>query len=106
MRVVLSIALTSALACGRHATTPLRWEPRSEGTAAVVEAWVTTGDRKKLLFRDSDIPLDRGEAPPLPTIAVDETAAYQTMVGFGAAITDASAWLIETRLGPLERDAL
>jgi glucosylceramidase len=43
----------------------------------------------------------------LPTIiTVDESTAYQEMVGFGAAITDASAWLIQNRLTAAQREAL
>jgi len=39
-------------------------------------------------------------------IDVDTAITYQEMVGFGAAITDASAWLIQTKLSPAQREAL
>lgn len=41
-----------------------------------------------------------------PDIVIDTTKRYQTMVGFGASITDASAYLIQTKLTPAARKAL
>ncbi len=72
--------------------------------ARMVEMYVTTGDRAKLLHREPDLrwTADTGG----PAIDVDERAEYQEMVGFGAALTDASAWLIAHRLSPEARAAL
>ncbi|HEY5415217.1 MAG TPA: hypothetical protein VIK41_10355, partial [Gemmatimonadaceae bacterium] len=79
---------------------------RSQGKAtperrATVEAWVTTADKAKLLARTPNVPLASGEQQGIATtIEVDTAITYQEMVGFGAAITDASAWLIQTKLSP------
>jgi glucosylceramidase len=67
--------------------------------------WVTTGDQRKLLSREPDVAFSTGDTAALPTIAVDDTAVYQEMVGFGAAITDAAALNIN-RLAPERREAL
>jgi glucosylceramidase len=67
--------------------------------------WVTTGDQTKLLSREPDVAFSTEATAALPTIAVDDTAIYQEMVGFGAAITDASALNIN-RLAPERREAL
>lgn len=83
------------------ATTPVA---PARGTP--VEVYLTTGDRSKLLAREADLSLSEQAAGTLPTIVVDETKAYQDIVGFGAALTDASAWLIRNRLAPSARDAL
>ncbi len=40
------------------------------------------------------------------SVMVDPSRTYQSMVGFGAALTDASAWLIETTLTPAQRAEL
>ena len=37
-------------------------------------------------------------------IVVDDGARYQTMDGFGAAMTDSSAWLLEKQLTPAQRE--
>ena len=70
------------------------------------QVWLTTGDRAHLLERQPDLPLAAGVPTGVATIDVDETTRYQEMVGFGAAITDASAWLITNRLTPERREAL
>lgn len=74
-------------------------------TGPAVEAWVTTGDKTKLLAREDGIAF--GDRVPLArTIDVDASQRYQTMAGFGAAITDASAWLIQHRMSEAQRATL
>jgi hypothetical protein len=50
----------------------------------------------------------RGEAggERTVTIAIDTAQRFQAVHGFGAALTDASAWLLHTRLAPDQRRAL
>src|SRR2546421_917045 len=99
--------LAACLACasnGQPADAPPQ-PPPARGPAA--EVWLTTASGAKLLSRESDVHFD--SAPPPATllrIVVDEGTTYQEIVGFGAAITDASAWLIQNRLAPPQRDAL
>ena len=77
----------------------------SAGAADIVRAWVTTADQGRLLAREPDIPL--AAQPPLAIrIEVDPERRYQEIVGFGAAVTDSSAWLIENRLNQAQRTAL
>ena len=47
-------------------------------------------------------------SPPrrLRVITIDDTQRFQTMQGFGAAMTDTSAWLIWDRLTPHRRGSL
>lgn len=73
--------------------------------AAAVQVWVTTANREKLLSAQPEIAFVVHE--PLPIhIDVDADQRYQTMVGFGAALTDASAWLIQTKLNATARAEL
>ncbi len=70
-----------------------------------VKAWVTLTDRTQLLAPLEGLVL--GAASPLPlNIEVDPGKRYQEMVGFGANISDASAWLIQNRMNPTQRQAL
>ncbi|OYW36876.1 MAG: glycosyl hydrolase [Brevundimonas sp. 12-68-7] len=69
-------------------------------------AWVTSGDRSQMLGEQTPLPFTTEGSPDRPVIAVDVTQRFQRMVGFGAAITDASAWLIQTRMSATQRDAL
>ncbi len=70
-----------------------------------VQVWVTTADRSRLLAPESDVMIGAATAQPA-TIEIDTARHYQTMIGFGAAITDASAWLIRSHMGGAQRAAL
>ena len=71
-----------------------------------VRMWLTTPDRAQLLARAPDVAPTDTAAPGATTVTVDATQRFQRMVGFGAAVTDASAWLIQTRLSTAQRDTL
>lgn len=73
---------------------------------ASVEVTLTTGDRTKLLSREADLEFGEPSAGSITTIDVDPAVTYQKMVGFGAALSDASAWLIQHKLAPPRRDSL
>jgi len=70
-----------------------------------VQVWVTTADRSQQLARGTDVALRHATAEPV-TIEIDTVRRYQAMIGFGAAITDASAWLIRSRMNGAQRAAL
>lgn len=75
--------------------------------APQLRSWTTTGDKRQLLAAQApSSPVAADAVAGLPVVAVDAKERHQTMVGFGAAITDASAWLIQTKLAPAQRDAL
>lgn len=89
-----------------------------------VDWWVTTPDSSLRLAAQRPLALrptagagndraaeaDGGAAGNSGTIVaridVDADSAFQSMVGFGAALTDASAWLLHTALGDSARTAL
>ncbi|WP_291874286.1 glycoside hydrolase family 30 beta sandwich domain-containing protein [Caulobacter sp.] len=75
--------------------------------APKLQSWVTTGDKSQLLAAQTPSGAVAASAVAgLPVIAVDAKERHQTMVGFGGAITDASAWLIQNKLNPAQRDRL
>ena len=89
--VLLLVAALACTACAPHR----------------VEAWLTTPDRSRLLSHEPDLRANAASAiGGAPTIDVDAARSYQSMVGFGAALTDASAWLIWHELTPVRRDSL
>lgn len=57
------------------------------------QVWVTTPDRAELLHQRAPVSFAPGTSD-LPTIEVDPDATYQSMDGFGAAITDSSASIL------------
>lgn len=70
-----------------------------------VQVWLSTADRKLRLARQPDIELTLRNTLP-DDVIIDSHATYQTMVGFGAAITDSSAWLLQNRMSDVQREAL
>ena len=108
MRLLLAIIafLPVVTACGRTATLGPPADKAAGGQRArVAEVWLTTGNRTHLLARQPDLPLGSPARRGDVVIDVDESVTYQTMVGFGAAVTDASAYLLHRTLGP-GRDAV
>ena len=79
--------------------------PKEPVFATAVHSWVTLTDQTKLLHQEADAYFDTKAPLPLH-IEVDVGKRYQEMVGFGANISDASAWLIQHRLNDQQRKAL
>ncbi|MEO5816919.1 MAG: glycoside hydrolase family 30 beta sandwich domain-containing protein [Gemmatimonadaceae bacterium] len=71
----------------------------------VAHAWITTADQSRLLSPEPDVVIVPAPGTSGLVIDVDEATRYQEIVGFGAGMTDASAWLINRRLGT-HRDAV
>jgi glucosylceramidase len=108
MKPVCQILLVPAIlafvcGCSDAAPYPSR-APHPQGNHGV-DVWVTTADRSQQLAHATDVALGRATAAPA-TIEIDTARRYQTMIGFGAAITDASAWLIRSRMDGAQRVAL
>lgn len=102
MTMIHRAALALLAAAGAlHAAAP---------TQDAVQVWVTTGDQKQLMARGPDIAFDATAAQTGAgagaAITLDDATRYQAIVGFGAAITDASALLIQDKLSASQRAAL
>lgn len=79
----------------------------SPALADPLRAWVTSGDRKLSLTEQTPVdPVAPGAVGTVPLLAIDATQRHQTMVGFGAAITDGSAHILQGRLSADQRQAL
>ena len=70
-----------------------------------VELWLSTEDRRLQLKQQPDIAMSFREQQDADII-IDSKTTYQVMAGFGAAMTDASAWLLQNKLSVLQRAAL
>lgn len=107
LKCIPLLSLAAGVSCSTiGATRSDRSSTRSSPAARTVEAYVTTGDRAKLLRREADVHFGDPQAGPVATIEVAQGLVYQEIVGFGAALTDASAWLIQNKLTPPQREAL
>ncbi len=94
--------------------TRTRWLPAlavtfwASGVApsAAVDVWLTRGDKSQLLAQKTDLLFEPGTGSGGVTISVNPATTYQTISGFGAAMTDSSAWLLQNKLSPAQRDKL
>jgi glucosylceramidase len=95
-------ARVALLAAVTLATAPPAAEPGHDGPPAA-RVWVTTPDRQLTLSDQGTVAFTRGASDQL-TITVDPDRTFQSMVGFGASITDSSAAVLY-RLDRANRDA-
>jgi glucosylceramidase len=84
---------------------PLLSTPRATAANEAVAVWLTTGDKGKLLEPQPSATFGSGGASGL-VVDVNEHHRYQELDGFGAAMTDSSAWLIANELTAAQRDEL
>jgi len=68
-----------------------------------VHAWLTTSDQSQLLEPQADLTFAPNLSGDGKVIYVNENHLYQQMDGFGASMTDSSAWLIYTQLSESQR---
>ena len=73
-------------------------------TMPTVQLWLSTADRKLLLVRQPDIEMS-AQASLTANVIIDIKKKYQSIVGFGAALTDSSAWLLQNKMDYRQRDA-
>ena len=95
LAILLLIAL--CLSAGAASAKP-RHAHASRYRSLPVEVVQTTGDLKQELARLRDLTLQPGEPLGVPVIHVDDRFPALKINGFGAAMTDTSAWLIYEQL--------
>lgn len=71
-----------------------------------IEAWLTLGDKSKLLNHEPGLTFTPGSPASGATIRLDARTLYQQFEGAGAAMTDSSAWLIMKKLDDPARQEL
>jgi len=76
--------------------------PVLAGAGDTVRSWVTDLATGQRLAGQAAQRWQRGPVPAGPAVVVDPTRRYQTMTGFGAAMTDSAAYVLNT-LSPAVR---
>lgn len=97
-------ALTRPRLLRRFALLMLAFAPMAQAQDVVV--WITTADHKTTLAASAPARFVADASQTSPRIEVDDSKRFQEMVGFGASLTDSSAWLIQHKLYPAQRYAL
>jgi glucosylceramidase len=78
----------------------------AEAKSPAVQGWLTSADGSQRLAPMTGIKPVQLPAGQQADITVDTKQRYQRMAGFGASITDATAWLIQTRMSEKARNDL
>src|SRR5581483_8888557 len=89
---------TSTMFFFSHPTT------RAAGTG--VQVWLTTTDGVNHLTPQNSLQFTPDTNTGTPTIDVNDTQQFQQIDGFGAAITDSSAWLLANKMSVSQRNAV
>ncbi len=63
-----------------------------------VNVWLTTDDQKTLMQPQSPLAFSPAGTITGPAVYVDDGARFQTIEGFGASMTDSSAWLMNEKI--------
>ena len=74
----------------------------STAAGPTVQAWLTTSNGSSQLTAQPDLQFGSNSGNAA-TITVDDSHTLQQMVGFGAAVTDSSAWLIHNKMSSSQR---
>jgi hypothetical protein len=86
----MAAVITAAVTATVGAFLAVAAAPAMAATTAGV--WLTTADRANLLRQQGNVTFGTGGSGPV--ITVNPNTTYQSMVGFGASLTDAAAWNI------------
>ncbi len=83
------------------------WHPAGHAHAAgtTVNEWLTTTDGTNTITPQADLTFAAGSGTASQTVVVDDTQSFQQMTGFGAAMTDTSAYLLYTKMSTSQRNA-
>src|SRR4051812_11168981 len=93
--LVAAVAVLAACSGAAHAQ-----------TRGAITVYVTTPDQARLLSRDADVRFGDVSSSTAPIVSVDATVRFQSVVGWGAAMTDAAAHLFQTKLDAARRQLL
>lgn len=99
---ILTLVIAFSVSCSTVPSDPITDGELKEGD---VEFWLTTADKSSLLQRKNDLTFEDA-ATGRPIIEIDTTQKFQTMDGFGYALTGGSAFHINQNLTPEKRSAL
>jgi O-glycosyl hydrolase len=91
-RLLLVTSIGLALLPGLPSTAQATAPPPSRSTP--VKVWLSDVSTNTWLERQNDVSFQTKQATSPLTIKVDDSVRYQEITGFGAALTDSSAWLI------------
>jgi glucosylceramidase len=105
LKIILCALVISIVSCRKNNQDIAVNQNPSTGLSDI-QFWTTSGNRA-FLFRQSATGLSFGTGTnTVPVIEIDTTQQFQSIDGFGYALTGGSAYLINQKLNATQRDAL
>lgn len=80
--------------------------PARQSQPPAVQVWLTKSDLSVALQKQPPLTFSRAHPDDTDTVHIDEQKTYQTMIGFGASLTDSSGWLIWNKLNATGQTAV
>lgn len=95
--ILLQVILFTANSCKKEdkPKPPITEPDTGIGKAQV---WLTRGDQMKLFSKEADLTIYNQNSQDWPLITIDTAITFQTVDGYGAALTGSSAYLINRKL--------
>ena len=107
LRFALLVLLGIGIIIGVLLTVVFVSRSMSRAGGTTVNAWLTMSDRSNQLTAQPGLTFTSdSQKADSSTIDVNEHQQFQQMDGFGAAVTDSSAWLMYTRMSTSQRNDL
>lgn len=104
--LLITFTVLAVYALGRRQSAPVPvFVVPPPPARATVKLWLSTADRRLQLVQQPDIEMSAAAGSPADVV-IDTRQTYQSIVGFGAALTDSSAWLIQNKMDERQRAAL
>ncbi len=102
--VVLFLILSVFIACKNKSEN--KPEPTPADTLPKASLWLTEGDQSNLFTEMGGITIRQTATTDWPVIRMDTSQLFQSIDGFGAALTGSSAYLINKKLNTSQRSTL
>ncbi|MBA3826570.1 MAG: glucosylceramidase [Ktedonobacterales bacterium] len=105
-RITMCLGITSLLIVSLTIVALTRPAGQVHAAGPTVKVWLTTTDGANTITPQPDLSFATGGGTANQTVFVDDTQSFQQMTGFGAAMTDTSAYLIGTKMSTSQRNAV
>lgn len=102
---LLSGLLLSTGSC-KGKDNPVDKDPDPDPTVPVASVWLTRGDKSALLSPQGTLKISAPGNTTWPVFKIDSSVRFQSVDGYGAALTGSSAYLLHKKMGNADRQKL
>jgi glucosylceramidase len=103
---ILALVICLFLISCKAKEDPITPDPPPPDNSAKAQVWLTKGDKTKLFNREGDLSISKTTSSAWPVVTVDTATQYQSVEGFGAALTGSAAFLLHNKLSNGARQTL